>query len=444
MSSLDKCPFSGLAKKFSSSTPKSEWLEKATSQHVNIDIDSNSDTARQMIMINLQEEDVKLLKAIQPLITQHIDEITASFYQTVLDVKVLEQIIKNNSTVERLKLTLRNHLIEMFSGNIDSEFIEKRLKIAKVHQAIGLEPKWYMGAFQNLQNALFDVVDRNINNHKESLRISKVISKLLNFEQQLVLEAYEKENMLHREVVYSNVKDNLKGKITAATEELASLSEQTSSSVLELVASSNQVNSSFMHSIEKVNETQSLASEGKDKLQQLSERIMLISESTKVMRNNVMNFNDSFEQITNIINIVQDIAKQTKMLSLNAAIESARAGEHGRGFSVVAKEVQKLSGDTRDSVSRITDLIQQSREYTTEVVNSIKEVNIQVEAGQNESNETKAVFDHIIESMESNMNEINSVENEIRSLVGVIQEIGSSTDKVATSAETLSHTTKNI
>jgi len=92
-----------------------------------------------------------------------------------------------------------------------------------------------------------------------------------------------------------------------------------------------------MHSIEKVHETQSLASEGKDKLQQLSERIMLISESTKVMRTNVMNFNDSFEQITNIINIVQDIANQTKMLSLNAAIESARAGEHGRGFSVVAK-----------------------------------------------------------------------------------------------------------
>jgi len=74
---LDKCPFSGLAKKIGSSTPKSEWLEKATSEHVNIDLDSNSYTARQMIMINLQE-DVKLLKAIQPLITQHIDEITSS------------------------------------------------------------------------------------------------------------------------------------------------------------------------------------------------------------------------------------------------------------------------------------------------------------------------------------------------------------------------------
>ncbi len=57
----------------------------------------------------------------------------------------------------------------------------------------------------------------------------------------------------------------------------------TSSSVLELVASSNHVNGSFIHSIEKVTETQSLASEGKDKLQQLSERIMLISESPKII-----------------------------------------------------------------------------------------------------------------------------------------------------------------
>lgn len=442
---LESCPFQGLTKKMGlSNKQKLEWLEKANDQDVNITIESNSDTALQMKMIQLQEEDIKLLKAIQPLITEHIDEITSSFYQTVLDVEVLEQIIKNNSTVERLKMTLRNHLVEMFSGNIDSEFINRRLQIAKVHQKIGLDPKWYMGAFQNLQNTLFDVIDRSINNHKESLKISKVISKLLNFEQQLVLEAYEKENMLHREQLYTEVKDHLKGKITLASEELATLTEQTSASVLELVASSNQVNSSFLQSMEKVNETQSLASEGKDKLQQLSNRISFISESTHAMSNHVVDFNNSFQEINNIINIVQEIAEQTNMLSLNAAIEAARAGEHGRGFGVVAKEVQKLSGETRESVSKITSLIQQSMVYTSEVVHSIKEVHMQVEAGQNESTETTAVFNNIIESMESNMNEINNVETEIRSLVGVIEEIGSATDKVATSAETLLHTTENI
>jgi len=443
---MERCPFHGVAKKlgFSSNAPKTEWLDKAKNEEVSIHIEQHSDTAKQMKMIALQEEDVQLLKAIQPLIIEHIDEITSTFYQTVLNVEVLEHIITQHSTVERLKMTLRNHLIEMFSGSIDNEFIQKRQTIAKVHQKIGLEPKWYMGAFQNLQNAFFDVVDRNIKNHEESLKISKVISKLLNFEQQMVLEAYEKENMLHREQIYTNVKNDLKSKITVVSEELAVLTEQTSASVEELVASSGQVNHSFKHSINKVSETQSLAKEGKGKLEQLSNRMMSINESAVVMKRTVDNFNHSFEQIKNIIFMVQEIANQTKLLSLNASIEAARAGEQGLGFTVVAKEVQKLSDDTRLSVNKITDLIKVSKEYTVEVIASIQEVNTLVAAGHKESNDTRVVFDNIIESMESNMNEIGQVEHEIRSLVGVIEEIGSATNKVAVSAETLNHTTKNI
>ncbi|CAG7597223.1 Heme-based aerotactic transducer HemAT [Paenibacillus solanacearum] len=438
-------PFQTLAQTLGfSSRPKTEWLDKAKNESVRIRIEANSDTVQQMKMINLQAEDLHLLKAIQPLIHEHIDEITTSFYQTVLDVGTLEDIIKKHSSVDRLKKTLHDHLIEMFNGSIDAEFINKRLQIAKVHQKIGLEPKWYMGAFQNLQNTLLDVIHRSVHNYEESLHISKVITKLLNFEQQLVLEAYEKENTLQREQAYIDVKNDLKGKITVASEELAALTEQTSASVKELVTSSDQVNRSFLHSIEKVSETQTLASEGKHKLLQLSERIVLIRESALLMRQTVDGFQDSFKQIQNIITMVQEIANQTKLLSLNASIEAARAGEHGKGFDVVAKEVQKLSNDTTVSVSQITGLIKQTMDNTADVVASIQKVNAEVEAGAQESSDTRTVFDHILTSMQSNMNEINRVEKEIQSLAYIIEEIGDSTHKVAASAETLVHNTKNI
>lgn len=207
---MSNCPFHGVSKVLNGMnvTLKKTTGEslQAKQQDVFLQMDTASDVAKQMKMIDFQEEDIRLLNVIQPMIIEHIDEITSSFYQTVLNVQVLKAIIEKNSTVEKLKATLKNHLIEMFNGRIDHDFINKRLRIAKMHQKIGLEPKWYLGAFQNLQNTILDVVNRIFLHPEERLAFNKVISKLLNLEQQLVLEAYEKENMLQKELVYQHQK----------------------------------------------------------------------------------------------------------------------------------------------------------------------------------------------------------------------------------------------
>lgn len=409
-----------------------------------MEVGEGRDIAEQLRMIDLHEEDVRLLKAIQPLISEHIEEITFSFYDKVLGVPVLERIIREHSTVERLRQTLRNHLIEMFSGRIDQAFIDKRMRIAQIHEKIGLEPKWYMGAFQNLQNAFLDVIYRYVDNYEDVCRLSKVIAKLLNFEQQLVLDAYEKESLLQKTRLYEAVKAELKGAITKISEELAALTEQATASVEELMASSEEVKTSFRHSVEKERETITLAQEGIVKVKGLSARIDLINRSSDIMKESVKRLDESSEQIRKIVVIVQEIADQTKLLSLNAAVEAARAGEHGRGFGVVAKEIQKLSDGTMASIKRIADVIAQSSEYTSDVISIIEEVDRQVKAGQTDSDAANAVFDDIREFMSSSMDHMRLVEAELNSLVGVIGEIGSGTIKVAESAEHLHEVTKNI
>lgn len=196
---------------------------------VRISLSPKSPYRKQLDLIDLEQLDLKYLKLFKPYIDKHINRIVDEFYRILGKDPLLTNIINNHSTVERLKVSLRNHVKEMFAGEVDDTFILKREKIARVHVHIGLPTKSYLAGFQGLNNMLIGLVKENISHIDDQYATLIAITKILNFEQQLVLEAFESIVKEMKEGA-AKEKRSIGVQIVESASNLAAISEQTNAS----------------------------------------------------------------------------------------------------------------------------------------------------------------------------------------------------------------------
>ncbi|WP_375754019.1 methyl-accepting chemotaxis protein [Vibrio sp. HN007] len=153
--------------------------------------------------------------------------------------------------------------------------------------------------------------------------------------------------------------------VVAAIEELNSAAESMASDISYTAQITQQANDTSVQSQQTVEVAQSTVES-------------LISEVT-VSSENVQQMNSETENINSILNVIGDIAEQTNLLALNAAIEAARAGEQGRGFAVVADEVRNLASRTKDSTSEVESALSSLMDKSNNVVESMKVTKLRCE-----------------------------------------------------------------
>ena len=177
-------------------------------------------------------------------------------------------------------------------------------------------------------------------------------------------------------------------KMTIAAENVAGSSQQQSASSLEIAAAMEQSTVSINLMSDSANQAQTISGDSESLMNETSgvvseavNRIAKIATVVEQASQTVRTLGQESENVSKIVLVIKEVADQTNLLALNAAIEAARAGEQGRGFAVVADEVRKLAERTTQSTQEITTMISSMQSSARDAVTCIEDAVANVNEG---------------------------------------------------------------
>lgn len=382
---------------------------------------------QKLFYLQITTGDFERIKKLDKLIAKHAEQITKRHYDLLSQIPQLQQMMSKHSTIERLSQTFIAYLNSIPQVEMDEEYLLSRQKIGFVHSHIQLAPEWFIGAFTRIYEYLMPHIVSDFSS-KAAGEVMLALNRILTLDAMLVLEAYQEAHeyrfietnsqIVEELIQLDKVKPLLEGVSRTVSESMSvsAASEQLSASVEEVAEHAVQV-------AEKTEELIVQASTGQQVIQRSLNGFLTVVEDFSETKSRLDDLFSAFENVTEVVQMIREVADQTNLLALNAAIEAARAGEEGRGFAVVAGEVRKLSEQTKESVESITQMIENVRSSASVV-----------------SDKTNAMTDHV----KLRVHETEEAMSSLDLIMKQVGEIGDLTGNIAAIVEQQSAATQDI
>lgn len=383
-------------------------------------------------------------------------ELTAGFsdlaHQREAKIQELgQQVIANGKTIQTVGIivTVLVALLSIGIAFLTSRSITKPIKLVTNHMKkiangdLSVEPlaitsKDETGQLAESMNTMQDVLKNMLYN------LSTASETLSANSEELTQSAFEVKS--GSEQVATTMQELATGSETQANtaSNLSIVMSNFTEKVQNTYKNGEQINKASQQVLTMTNEGSRLMESSSQQMQKIDSIVQDAVEKMKVLDNQTI-------EISSLVSIIQTVADQTNLLALNAAIEAARAGEHGRGFAVVADEVRKLAEQVAVSIADITGFVTTIQSESRKVSESLQTGYTEVEEGTAQINTTGQTFNKISKSVTDMVKEIQQISGNLESIAvnsevmsGSIEEIASVSEESAAGVEETSAATQQI
>ena len=298
--------------------------------------------------------------------------------------------------------------------------------------------------FESLNVALSNLKSLTLKVNDGIERIEKATSEMLTSGQEMDISTNEIANAIAK--MSSGAQNQLED-----IEKTSNIIEKVVESSHELEKYVEEINASARKGFEN-------SEEGKRVVETVVNDINKIADFSGMTMDSIQVLSDRSKEIKGILSVISEIAMQTNLLSLNAAIEAAQAGENGKGFAVVAENIRNLAENAKRSTAEIGILVQDVQKDTSQAANLMTQMNENIKSGVSSTQRTHEILNVISDSSKETLEisnkvksitetqaiQISEVFNAIESVVVISEQFATGSEQVASSASELSSGMKDF